>query len=260
MTGEVKDHVERLLRSGERVQAIQYLRDSFNISQEEAGILVEALERETGTTGHQVATPSPATVTTTLDGPLKAEVAGLLKTGRKLDAVQVVRKKLHVGLTEALVLVGEVAREANPNAVSFNATGCAQLVARGLGIFLMIVSVFFLGAGAIIYFLQSQSIGNSDRVAGLVTEMKTLDNGASAPVVAYEWKGNKRSYESTYYSSPPDYQVGQSVFLFVNRDDPEDIILDTFSDRWALMVGLGVIGGFLLLVSIVFIYFARRKF
>lgn len=259
MTGDVKDQVEKLLRAGERPQAIQYLQDTFNISSGDAEKLVEALEREAGITPDRVESPVVSTATT-IDGPLKKEVAELLKTGRKLEAVRVVRKNLHVGLREALVLVEEVAREANPNYVSFNATGCLQLVAKGLGIFLMIVSVFFLAAAAIIYFFQSQSISNSDRVTGVVTEMKYIDTGESAPVVEYEWKGDKRSYESTYYSSPPDYQVGQTVPLFVNREDPEDITLDTFTDRWALIVGLAVPGAFLMVVSIVFLYFGRRKF
>ncbi|MEX1241285.1 MAG: DUF3592 domain-containing protein [Cyclobacteriaceae bacterium] len=259
MTGEIKDQVEKLLRAGERPRAIQYLQETFNISFEDAGNLVAALERETGITPDKVGAPV-APIATTIDGPLKTDVSELLKSGRKLQAVQVVRSNLHVGLREALLLVEEVAREVNPNYVSFNATGCIQLVAKGLGIFLMVVSIFFLAAAAIIYFFQSQSISKSDRVTGLVTEMKSMDTGESAPVVEYEWKGNKRSYQSTYYSSPPDYEVGQTVPLFVNREDPEEVTLDTFTDRWALIVGLAVPGAFLLLVSIVFLYFARRKF
>jgi hypothetical protein len=259
MTGEIKEEVEKLLRAGERPEAVQYLQNTFNISSEDATTLVEAVERETGISAEQAETGTgPAA--TRIDGVLKTEVVELLKAGRKFDAVQVVRRNLHVGLREAVLRVEEVAREVNPNYHSFNATGCLQFVAKGFGIFLMIVSIFFMAAAAIIYFFQSQSIGKSDRVNGLVTEMKSLDTGESAPVVAYEWKGNKRSYESTYYSSPPDYEVGQTVPLFVNREDPEDITLDTFSDRWALIVGLAVPGAFLLVVSIVFLYFGRRKF
>jgi hypothetical protein len=163
-------------------------------------------------------------------------------------------------LKEALVMVEEVAKEANPNYVSFNLRGCLQIAAKGLGIFLLIVSVMFLAAGGIIYFLQEHSISNSDLVSGVVTEMKTIDTGGSAPVVAYEWNGEKRSYESNYYASPPDYEVGQRVSLYINRDEPDDIIVDTFVDRYALIVGLLVPGVVLLLISIVFLYFARRKF
>ena len=81
-----------------------------------------------------------------------------------------------------------------------------------------------------------------------------------APVIEYEWKGKLRSHESHTYSSPPDYKVGEAVSLFVNREDTGDVIIDTFADRYALIVGLGFIGGVLCLISIVFLYFGRRKF
>ncbi|MEX2233612.1 MAG: DUF3592 domain-containing protein [Cyclobacteriaceae bacterium] len=259
MTIEARQEVEKFLRAGERLRAVQYLNNTFNISLQDAELLVAALEQEIGINAEATAVPA-TTSTTTLDGPLKAEVTQLLQTGRKLDAVKSVRKNLHVGLKEALVMVEEVAREANPNYVSFNLTGCLQVAAKGLGIFLMIVSIMFLAAAGIIYYLQEQSISNSDRVSGEVTEMKTIDTGGSAPVVSYEWSGKRRTYESNYYASPPDYQVGQTVSLYVNRDDPDDILIDTFVNRYALIVGLLVPGAVLLLISIGFLYFAKRKF
>lgn len=259
MTGEVKDEVERLLRAGDRPGAVQYLQATFNVSVEEASILIEALEREEGIAPANDQS-SVVTAGTRLDGPLKSRVAALLTVGRKMEAIKLVRKELHIGLREALSMVEEVAREINPNYVSVDATGCLRMVAKGLGVFLMTVSLMFLAAGGVFYFLQYQSISNSDKVSGVVTEMKLLDTGESAPVVEYEWKGSKRSYESTYYASPPDYQVGQKLDLYVNRDDPEDITLDTFADRYAIIVGLSVPGALLLVVSIVFLYFGRRKF
>lgn len=200
MTQEAKQQVEAFLRANDRGGALQYLQDNFNVSLENAELLVTALERDT----------QGAAVT-------------------------------HQG-------------------VSLNVGGCLQTVAKGMGVFFMLAGLMFLAAAGIVYFIQSRSINNSDRLKGLVTEMKSIDQGASAPVITYEWRGRKRSYESTFYSSPPDYHVGQEVFLFVNRDDEEDVTIDTFTDRWALIVGLLVLGGLLILISIVFFYFGRRKF
>src|SRR5688572_8079853 len=143
MTQDIKEEVEKILRSGDRDRAIRYLRDSFSISLQEATVLVEALEREQGII---VAQPTPQQDPTARDGALKTEVARLLQDGRKMEAIKHVRAKLHVGLKEALVMVDEVARQVNPNYVSFNATGCLQSVARGFGIFLMIVSFMCLTA------------------------------------------------------------------------------------------------------------------
>ena len=145
MTIEAKEEVEKLLRAGERLRAIQYLNNTFNISLQDAELLVAALEQEKNITADRASATSTYAATT-LDGPLKAEVTQLLQQGRKLDAIKSVRKNLHVGLKEALVMVEEVAREVNPNYVSFNLTGCLQTVAKGIGIFLMIVSLIFLGA------------------------------------------------------------------------------------------------------------------
>lgn len=263
MTAGVRDEVERLLRAGERPQAVQYLQNTFHISSEDAAKLVEALEREKGIVAENVAasaTETSADTSARLEGSLKADVIELLNANRKLEAVQLVRKSLQVALPQSMLMVEQVAREINPNYVSVNVTGCFQVFAKGIGIFLMVVSVFLLAAAAAVYFFQSESIGNSDRVTGTVSGMKSLDTGESAPVIEYEWQGSKRSYESTFYSSPPDYHVGQSVPLFVNREDPDDITLDTFIDRWALIVGLAVPGAFLGVISIVFMYFGRRKF
>src|SRR5687768_1135774 len=265
MNHEVKEKTEALLRSGERQKAIAYLQDTFKIQPAEATLLVETLERE-----EAIGVPDevedrtaiqpglPATVR--LPDPLRTEVGELLKAGRQSEALKRVRDELKIGMREALMLIGEVARAQNPRTISLNPMGCVRVIAKGIGIFLMVVSTLFLVIAAVLYFYRERSIANSERVAGVVTEMKSMDGEASAPVVEFEWKGRKRSYESTYYSDPPDYQQGQRLFLFVNRDDPEEIRLDTFEDRWALIVGLSVPGGFFLIISIVILYFARRKF
>lgn len=260
MTQEVKEEVERLLLSGERDEAIGYLRSTFNIGVRDATLLVETLEREMTIPESLVSASPPPGTSTTLDGPLKIQVAELLKSGRQSEAIGRVRQELNLGLKDALILIGEVAREQNPNTVSVNLTGCVKVVAKGLGVFLMVTSLIFLGVAVFLYFYQAQSIADSERVEGTVTEMRSLDTGESAPVIEFEWQGSKRLYASTFYSSPPDYYKGQELFLFVNREDPEDITLDTFAARWALIVGLSVPGAFFLLISIIILHFARRKF
>lgn len=219
MTQDVKEKVERFLRAGERDHGIKYLQNTFNISSQDAGVLVDALENEIS--------PAPSAA------PVRPDDPATTRPDVSKVVVQIIR-------TEA--------------------SGCLQTVAKGLGVFLMIISIVFLVAAATIYFLQSMSINKSDRVIGVVREMRSNDNGASAPVLEFEWRGNKRSYESTYYSMPPEYHLGEEVFLFVNRDDPEDITIDTFIDRWALIVGLSVPGAVIFLISIGFLYFGKRKF
>lgn len=258
MTEELKEQLREHLQRGDRDGAILHLQNAVNVSFEDATRLIDLLEKESSLPAQEP--PNPVVNNAGLDEGLKIRVAELLRSGRKAEALQLMRASGRLRLRDALVLLEQLAREANPNYVSFRVGGCAQMIAKGAGVFLIVVSIMFLAAGGIIYFLQHQSVSRSDRIGGVVTDLKYIDTGGAAPVVEFQWRGNKRSFESTYYVSPPEYTVGQNVFLFVNREDPEDILLDTFSDRFALITGLGVIGGFLLLVGSVLLYFGRRKF
>jgi hypothetical protein len=51
MENEIKKEVGLLLKSGERDKAIQYLRETFAISLQDAHALIEALEREAAESG-----------------------------------------------------------------------------------------------------------------------------------------------------------------------------------------------------------------
>ena len=53
--------------------------------------------------------------------------------------------------------------------------------------------------------------------------------------------GNKRTYN---YASPPDYHVGQFVSVFVHGEGANEITINSFADRYALIAGLGVPGAF----------------
>ena len=46
MTSEAKKEVESLLQAGQKIRAIKYLNDTFNISLQDSKVLVEALEQE----------------------------------------------------------------------------------------------------------------------------------------------------------------------------------------------------------------------
>jgi hypothetical protein len=253
MTEEARDEVERMLRLNERQQALDYLKTSFRISDAEAILLVETLEREMEI--------KPAATPPSDNDTLQGEVAELLRAGRQTEALNRVRQQKNLSLREALIYIAEAVRQHHPSSVgSTYPGGCLRSVAKGVAIVIMIGSLLFIAGAVIIYFIQENAIGNSDRIEAVVTQMKALESGETAPVVEFEWNGKKRSYESTFYSSPPDHQEGEHMFVFVNRENPEKVVLDTFGDRWALIVGLAVPGASFLMISIVILYFTRRKF
>lgn len=104
------------------------------------------------------------------------------------------------------------------------------------------VGLLFMGVAVLIYYQQSGTIRKSDPVKGKVVRLQSGNGSGSAPVVQYQWRGNTYTYTSGTYSSPPAYSIGEWVPIYVNRDDPGDIIIDTFIDRYFLITIFGGMG------------------
>jgi ribosomal protein L7/L12 len=264
LTSEAKKEVERLLQSGQKIQAVKYLHDTFNISLLDAKTLVEAVEREqtpaqpTGefsSTGFSSSTSSQ----TALDGPLKAQVKALLISNKKIEAVKLVKTELNTGLKEALVMVEEVHKEVDPNYQSVTiGTGCLGNTFKLMSVIFGFIGLLFLGIAAGIYYFQSKTINNSDLVQGRVIDIQYSGDGA-APVITYVSGGKHRTWSSNTFSKPPAHDLNEQVAMYVNKDDPEDVIVDTFIDRWLLITIFGSIGLVFSLFTIGFMM-AGRKF
>lgn len=257
ITAEAKKEVERLLQVGQKIQAIKYLRDTFGIALPESKLLVEALEKELASTSIN----SPAEDTgTALSRDLKAEVTRLLQAGKKIEAVKYAKTDLRTGLKEALAFVEKVEKEINPDAVPANLKvgGCLGGGFRLVGWVFGSIGVLFMLVAGIIYYFQLKTIENSDQVTGVVVDFQSGGSGSS-PVIDYEWQGQKRQYHSTTSSNPPAYEMNEDVPIYVNRDNPADVIVDTFTDRWLLIAVFGGLGSFFTLFSAIFM-FASRKF
>lgn len=261
ITTEAKNEVQRLLRLHRKIEAIKYLRDTFSVSLQESKILVEAVEKELLTTNSTIpSTSAERSFSTTLDGPLKAQVISLLLENKKIEAVKIVKTELSTRLKEALVLVEKVDKEINPNYRSVNlGTGC---LGGGFKVFTLIfgsIGLLLIGIAGLVYYFQNQTIENSDTIQGVVVDFSAKSGGTVAPVIAYIWNGEKKLYYSSAYTNPPAYEMDERVYIFVNRSDPEDVVVDTFSDRWLAITIVGGLGSFFLLFCALFM-FAGRKF
>ena len=71
----------------------------------------------------------------------------------------------------------------DPDYVSRHSIGCLRSVIAGLEIFLMGGSILLLAGAAIIFFLQHESISNSERVPGKAQKLNALDTGEKAPII-----------------------------------------------------------------------------
>lgn len=106
-----------------------------------------------------------------------------------------------------------------------------------------VVGAVFLAIAGFTFYSQLQFIENSTLISGRVIRMAVNSEGLSAPVIEYEWDGKKWLYASSTYSKPPAYEAGEEVPVYVNRDNPGQVVIDTFSDRWFLITVFGVLGG-----------------
>jgi ribosomal protein L7/L12 len=253
ITTEAKNEVERLIRQGQKLMAIKYLGDTFNISLPEAKMLVEAVEKEQSSSG----STQPTSSQVELSNIARAEVISLLMANKKIEAVKKVKTQLGIGLKEALDVVEEIERGVNPNyrSVKVNSrVGVFQIV----GLIFGFVGALFVAVAGIVYYNQSKTLENSEKTMGTVVDFRIQGSGSSAPVIAYKWKNHEKLYYSNTYSTPAAYDMSEQVELFVNRDDPGDVVVDTFSDRWILIVIFGGLGSFFVLFSALLLFVGRK--
>lgn len=261
LSSEAKKEVERLLKDGQKLNAIHYLHETFQISLTDANTLVEVVEQEQMASSPQNEfTPDLPASTTALDGKLKEDVIRLLQANQKLDAVKRVKSELHIGLKEALVMVEEVHQEIDPTQ-KFTKVGGGCLSGT-FTLFLLIfgfIGVSLLGIAGLIYYFQAEEIANSELMKGRVTSFHfSGDSRGSAPVISYQWGGSERFYKSNTFSTPPAYELNEEVDLYVNRNNPKEVVVDTFTDRWLVITIIGGIGFFFTVFTLALVFVSRK--
>ncbi len=229
ISSEAKKEVLKLLESGEKIKAIDYLVETFGVTASQAQLLVDVVEREA------LATPENP------PSDLHGEVTQLLHQNKRLEAVQLVRVKQKSSLKEALDFVQAVQKEIDPSFVPVDLqNGCSGNVFRLVSVIFGVVGIIFMAITVTLYVSQEKTIENSERIEAVVTELNYKEDGMASPIISYTWQGVPYTHHSNFSSNPPTYDAGEQVFIFVNRDDPKDIVIDSFSDRWLIILILGI--------------------
>jgi len=72
------------------------------------------------------------------------------------------------------------------------------------------------------------------------------DDGGSTtmytPTYGYSYNGKNYTYTSSTSSSSPDYDIGEKVEVLVDPDNPEEVLVNAFWERWLIVVILGFMG------------------
>lgn len=104
----------------------------------------------------------------------------------------------------------------------------------------IIIGVLFFAASSYLlindYCVSSRGVLAKGRVIDFDIYESTNDHGGStkdySPVFQYEFEGQTYVYQSTISSSSQGYQLNENVDILINPKDPNNIIVNTFAERW----------------------------
>jgi len=119
------------------------------------------------------------------------------------------------------------------------------------------VGTLLLSIAAIIFYFNQKANNQYTHIEGVVVRNQFI-NGMSRPIITYSWEGKELTYMSTTYTNPPAFERGEKVELFVNPSDPDDVYINSFSQRWLAMTIVGGIGVVFLGFLALFHYLSQR--
>lgn len=175
------------------------------------------------------------------DFEIKNKVNGFLHQGKKIEAIKFVRETLNISLLEAKDVVELAEKELKTSGLYH------PPVASRISSPVLIFSVFafigitFLTVAAGLYWKDYRNTKNSISTPGVVTKLNYQGSG-TAPVVEYVWQGEKRIYSGDVFSSPPSFEIGETVEMLVNADNPYVVVINQVTERYLLVIVFGFIG------------------
>ncbi|MFN3839678.1 MAG: DUF3592 domain-containing protein [Cyclobacteriaceae bacterium] len=194
------------------------------------------------------------------------EVRRLLKLNKRSEAVRYLQNTLNLSNTDADRLVQAVENEiANENlypknpAVK-NAAGCGKVVLKVISLGFGLFGVVFILIGIGTYMLFNYIEEDAVEVQGRVVELRPSPNkgGGMAPVIEYEWNGETKTHYSEVYSSPPDFETGQAIPVWVNPENPDSVTVIYEGTGWVFISVFGGIGIVFFIIAIVLFRFGKK--
>ena len=170
----------------------------------------------------------------------KTHVRSLLIEGRKIEAIKYVSDNFGLGLKESKELVDLIDQDIAEHEYIKTGMRMAKKVGRNAGklvggIFAFIGLIFLVIVTFV--FISNQELANN----GVVVTATVVDDPYQ-PTFEYVFEGDTLYYYSSTSSDPPSYHLGEQVEMFVNPVNPYDTLVNTFMDRWFLIVLLGGMG------------------
>ena len=135
-------------------------------------------------------------------------------------------------------------------------------VGRLVGTVFLAIGLIVLGVDGFLmyrdYQFQKRAVPATGTLADYVTHYSSDDDGGTtlmyASIYEYDYRGKRYTYTSNTSSSSPSGEIGEKVEVLVDPDNPEDITVNTFWERWFIILFLTLFGGIFAGVG----YFVRR--
>lgn len=133
----------------------------------------------------------------------------------------------------------------------------AAFVVLGIGILMWAIAIYF-------YIDKNRQLSNSYLTTGVVVDF--IMNDGLAPIISYEVEGTPYRYVSSVYSSPPAYEFNETVEIYVDNDDPNKVIINSFANKWLVVTIFASFGLVLDLIGLLFLklkpaaWSAKRSF
>lgn len=176
------------------------------------------------------------------------KIKGLLYENREEEAKAALIEELAITEEEAMSYLERLRPSMN---VPSSTPSTKKKSGKTLAIIFTVIGLILVSLA--IYFAvdKQQMLKSFASATGTVTDFRVDDGDEMyAPIVEYSYEGQQYTYKSGTYSNPPAYDLNEQVAIFVNPENPQDIIIDSFMSKWLAVVILGSIGALCLIFGV----------
>jgi len=190
----------------------------------------------------------------------KEHAIELIQMGDKLEAVRYLQEILEVNAEKALLLTEKLEQEvdAEDNEI-IDELKARQAeaqknppvdVGRLVGGIFMGVGCILLAIGAWLGVSNYKFAQRAIPVTGIVLRYSNYESKSDdgryttmyTPTYQYQFEGKTYTYTSSTSSSSKEYDVNETVNVLVDPQEPGEVLIDSFWERWFVVILLGGMG------------------
>jgi len=179
----------------------------------------------------------------------KTKVRQLIAANKKIEAVKLVKEEFDLSLKTALEVVEAIEAKESVQFNSIQRETFANRHVRPRVNTFSLLSKVFLGVGTLLLALGAalawdtdRQLANSERVTGTVVDLVSGSGNGAYPLVEYSYKGQQRTVSGGVTSSPPVYELGEQVGIYVPNDPTQEVLIDSLTELWFVPLILSFIG------------------